>query len=266
MRRRDAQRTFLPNLGVRPNGRTLVSAIVSAVLHAFALALALVVFVRPEAPPVLVRITLLSGGGAAGSAGPGSPAPAMEAQQQTKAAPPAPPAPVPADVAPPPAKAVRQRPPRPRVIRNSQRHTTTLEAAVTAAARDSNAAVRELTAVGIAAAGNSAAAVGIGTGTGAGSGVGAGDTRAHCVYCPEPRYPMVARQRGWEGTVRVNLAVGSDGQVQTAQLRQSSGHRALDDAAIVVARQSRFTPPATRGLPTPLHGHIEYRFQLSQAP
>jgi outer membrane biosynthesis protein TonB len=39
----------------------------------------------------------------------------------------------------------------------------------------------------------------------------------------------------------------------------------LDEAAIAVARQSRFSPPAINGLPAPLRGRIEYRFELSNA-
>ena len=57
----------------------------------------------------------------------------------------------------------------------------------------------------------------------------------------------------------------ADGTVNTASLRRSSGYGVLDDAAIAVARQSRFSPPAAQGLPAPLHGRIEYRFQLSNA-
>ena len=191
-------------------------------------------------------------------------------------APPAPVPPPPVAVAKPRPPAIRRPPARPRIARD--RPETALAAAVREAATDGAAAMRELAAVGPGTGGGSGtgdgggegagtgAGGGTGGGTGAGSGAGSGDTRARCLYCPEPRYPFVARQRGWEGTVCVGLAVGSDGHVETASLRQSSGYRALDDAAVAVARRSRFSPPESEGLPTPLHGHIEYRFQLSQAP
>ncbi len=107
---------------------------------------------------------------------------------------------------------------------------------------------------------------GAGTGEGIGRGTGgSGDQRAYCVYCPEPRYPLIARARGWQGTVDVGLLVLADGSVDTAGVRRSSGYGALDRAAIAVARQSRFTPPAAAGLPTPLRGRIEYRFELTTA-
>lgn len=108
---------------------------------------------------------------------------------------------------------------------------------------------------GVASAGSN----GSGTGSGYGS-----DQRAACVYCPEPRYPLIARARGWQGTVDVGLSVLADGSVDSAALRRSSGYGVLDEAAIAVARRSRFAPPAASGLPAPLRGRIEYRFELTR--
>jgi periplasmic protein TonB len=105
-------------------------------------------------------------------------------------------------------------------------------------------------------------AAGHGNGRGTGDGI---DARPYCTYCPAPRYPLLARSRGWEGTVHVGLSVAEDGTVQDARLRQSSGYDVLDAAAVAVARQSRFSPPTARGLPAPLRGRIEYRFELSRS-
>jgi protein TonB len=88
------------------------------------------------------------------------------------------------------------------------------------------------------------------------------DARAFCVSCPEPSYPLIARARGWQGTVEVALFVRADGSVNGASLGRSSGYQALDDAAIAVARLSRFHLPDDHGLPTPLRGRMEYRFVL----
>ena len=117
-----------------------------------------------------------------------------------------------------------------------------------------------------ASAGGSAAtgAGGSGHGSGAGTGDGA-DARAYCVYCPEPHYPLIARARGWQGSVDVGLSVLADGSVHDASLRRSSGYSVLDEAAVAVARQSRFRSPAASGLPAPLRGRIEYRFELTTA-
>jgi protein TonB len=76
---------------------------------------------------------------------------------------------------------------------------------------------------------------------------------------------MIARARGWQGRFDVGLLVLADGSVERASVRRSSGYGVLDEAAIAVARQSRFTPPPASGLPTPLHGRIEYRFELTTA-
>ncbi|MBP1685441.1 MAG: TonB family protein [Deltaproteobacteria bacterium] len=102
-----------------------------------------------------------------------------------------------------------------------------------------------------------------GPGTSAGRGQGDGlDARAYCAVCPEPTYPLIARSRGWQGTVEVALLVRADGSVNGASLGRSSGYPALDDAAMAVARLSRFHLPNDGGLPAPLRGRMEYRFVL----
>jgi len=126
-------------------------------------------------------------------------------------------------------------------------------------------------AVSLATAAGSGTADGTGTGTdgsgpgsghGGGSGEGGGPgPRASCAYCPQPHYPLIARARGWQGTVEVLLSVLADGSVNAATLWRSSGYSVLDQAAIAAARHSRFSPPQ----PAPLRGRIEYRFELVTA-
>ena len=88
------------------------------------------------------------------------------------------------------------------------------------------------------------------------------DLRAHCLFCPQPEYPLRARQEGWEGQVEVVLVVREDGTAAEVDLRRSSGYRALDRAALRVARQSRFTPALQQGSPTVVRGQIRYQFKL----
>lgn len=45
-------------------------------------------------------------------------------------------------------------------------------------------------------------------------------------------YPLLARRRGWEGTVRLALHIDQRGQVVRAEVAESSGHRLLDRAAL----------------------------------
>ncbi|WP_042859418.1 energy transducer TonB [Dickeya sp. NCPPB 3274] len=63
---------------------------------------------------------------------------------------------------------------------------------------------------------------------------------------PPPAYPDVAINRGWEGTVLLNVQVRPDGKVQTIRLQRSSGHPALDDAAREAVQHWSFVP-ARRG-------------------
>lgn len=103
---------------------------------------------------------------------------------------------------------------------------------------------------------------GDGSGGGGGSGAGeGGDRRAYCEYCPEPGYPMIARRRGWKGTVGVQLILLGDGHVGSASVARSSGYEVLDREAVNVARRSRFRLPR-RDEAAPLQGRIEYRFEL----
>jgi protein TonB len=56
------------------------------------------------------------------------------------------------------------------------------------------------------------------------------------------RYPALARDRGWEGTVGVALSVNSRSTVQDVVLAQSSGRSVLDEQAVeMVAQAARVT-------------------------
>lgn len=63
-------------------------------------------------------------------------------------------------------------------------------------------------------------------------------------------YPDVARERGWEGRVAIELVIGADGTLAGAQVKQSSGHTVLDREALeMLKRAASLTPvpPALRG-------------------
>ncbi|GIW39470.1 MAG: hypothetical protein KatS3mg076_0047 [Candidatus Binatia bacterium] len=101
---------------------------------------------------------------------------------------------------------------------------------------------------------------GHGTGHGSGIGPGRGVGRAECAYCPEPRYPALARRRGWQGEVALRLLLSPDGRVQRADVRHSSGYEVLDREALEAARRSRFRLREARG--RSLRADIEYEFRL----
>lgn len=61
-----------------------------------------------------------------------------------------------------------------------------------------------------------------------------------------PDYPLLARKRGWEGTVVLAVRVLADGRIQGVEVQSSSSYGLLDDAALQAVRQWRFQP-GTRG-------------------
>ncbi|HKL46572.1 MAG TPA: TonB family protein [Roseovarius sp.] len=65
------------------------------------------------------------------------------------------------------------------------------------------------------------------------------------------RYPGGAR--GASGTVRVRITVGRDGSLRGVSLAGSSGHRALDEAALRAVRAAGHFPNAPRGLSKPTY-------------
>ena len=62
-----------------------------------------------------------------------------------------------------------------------------------------------------------------------------------------PKYPSSSRRAGHEGTTIITFVVGTSGRVTSARITKSSGHAALDQAAISAVRTWRFTP-ARNGL------------------
>lgn len=63
---------------------------------------------------------------------------------------------------------------------------------------------------------------------------------------PKPKYPGVATNRGWEGTVRLLVKVSVDGDSEEVTVQRSSGYDVLDEAAIEAVEKWKFIP-AKRG-------------------
>ena len=59
---------------------------------------------------------------------------------------------------------------------------------------------------------------------------------------PAPPYPKIARERGWEGTVRLEVYVRQDGQPGRISIQESSGHDALDMSALKTVEKWQFLP------------------------
>ncbi|MGZ8192982.1 MAG: energy transducer TonB [Methylobacter sp.] len=70
--------------------------------------------------------------------------------------------------------------------------------------------------------------------------------RANYGFNPKPKYPAIARNRGWEGKVLLKVRVSAQGHSDEVTLHRSSGHEALDESAIAAVKKWRFIP-ARRG-------------------
>lgn len=72
---------------------------------------------------------------------------------------------------------------------------------------------------------------------------------------PPPKYPVMARSRGWEGQVMLNVHVLASGRPDQVEIVQSSGRNTLDEAALKAVREWLFVP-AMRGL-TAVDGWVQ---------
>ncbi|MDX1946534.1 MAG: TonB family protein [Pirellulaceae bacterium] len=81
-------------------------------------------------------------------------------------------------------------------------------------------------------------------------------------FCPEPVYPPALLAAKIEGVVVVRLAVGSDGSVTSAAVHRTSGHAAMDDAALAAVRQWKFQPARRFGSPIAVEVLKPLRFRI----
>ena len=79
---------------------------------------------------------------------------------------------------------------------------------------------------------------------------------------PPPRYPRLARRRGLEGTVLLEVLVDRNGRVREVRVQTSSGHPILDRAALSGVRDWRFSPGTIDGHPVDMQVLVPVRFQL----
>lgn len=63
---------------------------------------------------------------------------------------------------------------------------------------------------------------------------------------PEPDYPSLSKRLGEEGRVLLRVLVTAEGFAELVEIRQTSGHPRLDQAALTTVKRWRFTP-ARRG-------------------
>jgi TonB family protein len=79
---------------------------------------------------------------------------------------------------------------------------------------------------------------------------------------PQPPYPPAAKAARAQGVVVVRVTVDEAGGVTTANA--ISGHPLLQAAAVVAARQAKFSPTLLSGKPVKVSGMLTYNFVLEQ--
>ena len=66
---------------------------------------------------------------------------------------------------------------------------------------------------------------------------------------PPPAYPYRSRRFGEEGTVLLAIRISDTGNVETVSVKESSGHRRLDRAALKAVKGWRYQPATRAGKP-----------------
>ena len=96
------------------------------------------------------------------------------------------------------------------------------------------------------------------------------DTPPQFVRQTKPEYPLLARQRGWQGSVTLHLELLADGTVGEVEVAQSSGYAALDTAAQEAAKTWTHKPaqhnkvPVTRWMRLTVHFTLDDTSETKQ--
>lgn len=77
-----------------------------------------------------------------------------------------------------------------------------------------------------------------------------------------PKYPEESRRRGEEGDVLVEFEIDESGRVTAARVAGTSGHPALDEAALRAARKARFNPAKSGRAAVPSTARLKLEFRL----
>jgi len=88
------------------------------------------------------------------------------------------------------------------------------------------------------------------------------DALPHYDLNPPPRYPVVARRRGWEGKVVFEAQIFATGRVGHLQMVVSTGYSSLDRAARRSIRRWSFRPATSFGVPVESRVEIPLTFSL----
>lgn len=79
---------------------------------------------------------------------------------------------------------------------------------------------------------------------------------------PKPPYPEEARRRGYEGQVRLEVEVLTNGSVGKVRVRTSSGYEVLDRSALETVKDWKFIPARFGTVPVKSTVIVPVTFQL----
>jgi periplasmic protein TonB len=82
---------------------------------------------------------------------------------------------------------------------------------------------------------------------------------------PPPRYPLIARRNGEQGTVTLRVLVTRDGAPGSVVLEKTSGWPSLDAAALATVKEWRFVPAQQNGQPVDAPVLVPIVFRLQDA-
>jgi protein TonB len=80
---------------------------------------------------------------------------------------------------------------------------------------------------------------------------------------PPPMYPTLSRRVGEQGRVVLRVLVNPEGRADDVEIRSSSGHFRLDEAARETVRRWRFVPAKRGDQPVPAWVLIPISFRLA---
>jgi len=85
-----------------------------------------------------------------------------------------------------------------------------------------------------------------------------GPLNRNALEMPQPKYPAAARAVKASGSVRVEVLIGEDGKMLSAE--PVSGHPLLRTASRLAACGARFMPTTLSGTPVKVRGYITYNY------
>ncbi|NIQ57860.1 MAG: TonB family protein [Gemmatimonadetes bacterium] len=89
--------------------------------------------------------------------------------------------------------------------------------------------------------------------------------RDEVVAAMSDAYPPLLRDAGIGGTIHVYFFIDAEGRVRDHRINSSSGHPALDQAALAVAEVYRFRPALNREEPVPVWVSFPITFQAGES-